>query len=933
VPRADGELLCNALPLNRRVNVFDRAYFQHSLQNKAFAIGTYQQDRAADKTSVNFSYPIISDEGQVSGVVVVVVSLDWWSQQLSGYQLPSGSIAFISDEQGAVVANFPSEVSVHGDSVEHYQVNVTPEEEYKLDTEIVMGDDGVSRIYTHKTLYTKTVGEHVTVSVGIPVDDALELANKEFVSSLFYFFSFLGVISALAIRGLNNSVVDPLQKISDATAELEKGFLSKKPKSSGAKELTVLGERFERMAAARLTAEENANKRGAELDSVFRALPDIYFKVDETGVILDYRAAAPNDLYVPPEQFLGQKMSNVLPPDLGNVFAKKIAEYCRIKEMITWEYPLEIDGELNHFEARASGITDTQEIILVIRNITKRKHDEESLLIAASVFNNSGECMVVTDSKGCVLDVNPAFIKITGYKKHEVQGHRINLLSSGMHDEKFYEAMWESLNRKGCWEGEIYNKRKNGEIFPEWLIINSIRNEEDNVVQYVALYQDISEQKRATELIWKQAHYDSLTGLPNRNSLIDYLNHEIDRAVRNNDQVAILFLDLDGFKNINDTLGHDVGDKLLKQVAGRLSGHVRSADLIARQGGDEFIIVMGRLSASTAALRLAEELLAACTESFLIEGEPVYLSASIGISFYPQDGGSTAELLKAADQAMYEAKDSGRNCFHCFTQEMQEKALKRMQLTKDLHLAYQLKQFQLYYQPIVSLQSGTITKAEALIRWNHPEQGIVPPAEFIPALEDTKLITRVGGWVLEDGRDSIQQLKEKYGPDFQLSINVSPVQFADTEQGLQKWLKQLRELGVEGNSIVIEITEGLFMESSEENLSTLLNFRDAGIQVALDDFGTGYSSLAYIQQYDIDFLKIDREFVKNLPESEDSQILCESIIAMAHQLGIKVIAEGIETNKQRKALLEMGCDYGQGYFFSKPVPLEEFLNQKRNVTA
>ncbi|WP_372742005.1 EAL domain-containing protein [Neptunomonas sp.] len=925
IPTSDGELLCNALPLSKKVNVFDRAYFQQSLTNKVFSIGTYQHDRASQSSSVNFSYPVIAADGTVTAIAVVVVSLDWWSRQLSNYNLPPSSIAFISDEETSIVANFPVQASLHGLTPGEYNVSIEAAREYDLQTEVIQGKDDLLRIFTHKTLYKKANGKTVTVSVGIPIDSALAQANYQFVTNLLYFLIFLGAVTVLAIKGLRSGILQPLQQITGATARLEKGELIENLPTNGARELSILGERFKKMAEARLKAEENAKKRSDELDSVFSALPDLYFKLNRDFIILEYRTSSPGDLYTSPDLFLSHNMLDVLPTEIGKLFQQKILEHVANKKLTTWEYPLDIGGKREFFEARANAIHQSNDMIIVIRNISRRKQYEESLLLSASVFENSSECMMVTDKDTFILNVNPAFTEVTGYTKEEVRGLKTNILSSGHHDQDFYHTLWEALKDSGCWKGEIYNRKKNGEVFPVWLSINSIYDESHQVVRYVALYRDISEQKKAADLIWQQAHFDHLTGLPNRNTLIDHMSHEITQAQRHNLLLATLFLDLDDFKHVNDTLGHDKGDQLLKLVATRLATSVRSEDLIGRQGGDEFIIIMGSLPNLTPAIRVAEKIKNSFSEPFDLEGKTVYISVSIGISFYPLDGTNSTELLKTSDQAMYAAKESGRNCYHCFKPSMQESVVQRMQLIHDLHIALEAQQFLLYFQPIVCLKTGKIQKAEALIRWNHPLHGVVLPCEFIPLAEETRLITDIGEWLFNEGCRSLKKLQQAFGSDFELSINVSPVQFLDSKSGLLPWLEKLTGQGLSASSIVIEITEGLLMTSSEESLSTLLHFRDAGIQVALDDFGTGYSSLAYIQQYDIDYLKIDREFVRQIPESTDSRVLCESIIVMAHRLGIKVIAEGIETKAQERVLTEMGCDYAQGYLYSKPVPLNEFI--------
>lgn len=925
VPSANGDLLCNALPLEQDVNVFERPYFQQSLTQHAFAIGRYQLDRASGKTSINFSYPVVDLNDQLVGVVVAVVSLDAWSQWLAEYNLPVDAVVFVTDEQARIVANYPFDSKVHGRDPDNYNVNIEPSQHYQLVTEQVTGTDQVLRIFTHQTLYTKLDNKGVTVSVGIPIDSALNHINERFMTRILSFLACVLVVTLLAIKILNTSLIKPLEKLTQATFNLRLGIQPQGLNTQGAKEIRILEEHFLRMSSARLTAERVAKKRSSELDAVFSALPDLYFRVDTQEVIVDYRAANTNDLYVSPDVFVGNKISDVLPEEIGQLWQQKTAELRDKKEVVTWEYRLSILGDEQHFEARVNSISNSQDIIVVIRNISERKKDEESLKLAASVFSNSRECMVVTDHNGSIIDVNPAFTQVTGYQKHEVLGKNPSILASGIHGDEFYAKLWQCLSKDGRWEGEIYNKRKDGEVFPEWLSINAIYQADGSVSHFIALYRDITEQKKSTEIIWRQAHYDPLTNLPNRRTLSDHLNHQLSVAQRNQTLSAVLFIDIDDFKHINDSLGHDMGDLLLQRVAQRLRDNTRSQDMIARQGGDEFIVVMGDLSSISPVIRLAERLLTSFERPFLLKEETIFVSASVGLAFYPNDGETAAELLKKADQAMYAAKQAGKNCFRCFTQIMQDQAEQRIRLVRELRYALQDSQFELYYQPIVSLKTGKVAKAEALIRWNHPERGLVAPDEFIPLAEQTKLIIPIGEWVFNKSCQVLKTLQQRYGEDFRLSINVSPVQFADAECKLLKWPEYLSGNDIQPSSIVVEITEGLLMDNKGKSLSALLHFRDAGFQVSLDDFGTGYSSLAYIQEYDIDYLKIDRHFVQQLNGPADSAILCESIIVMAHKLGIEVIAEGVETLEQQQALADMGCDYVQGYLYSRPIPLAKFI--------
>lgn len=562
--------------------------------------------------------------------------------------------------------------------------------------------------------------------------------------------------------------------------------------------------------------------------------------------------------------------------------------------------------------------------ITMALDITERKRAEEEMRLASLVFRNSSEGMTITDADATIISVNPAFSALTGYAPDEVIGKNPRILKSGRHDAGFYEAMWRDINNTGHWQGEIWNRRKNGEVYAELLIINTIYHDNGMPHRRVALFSDITQRKKDEELIWQQANYDSLTGLPNRRMFYDRLQQEINKAQRSGLPLVLIFLDLDRFKEVNDTLGHDMGDNLLKQVSQRLLGCVRSYDTVARLGGDEFTIVMGELNEMDSVERVAQDILQKLSEPFPLGDEVFQTSVSIGITLYPKDGETLEELLKNADQAMYAAKQQGRNRYNYFTPSMQESALARMRMINDLRSALADNQFRLYYQPIIELKTGVIQKAEALIRWQHPVRGLVGPYEFIRIAEETGMIVEIGDWVF---RESVRQLgvwRSFLCDEFQISINKSPLQFTSTEDIQSKWFDHLQELGLPGQSLVIEITEGLLLDASSDVINKLLELRDAGIQVSLDDFGTGYCSLSYLKKFDIDYLKIDQSFVHNLASGSADLALCEAIIVMAHKLGLKVIAEGVETEEQCSLLNNIGCDYGQGYLFSKPVPPDEF---------
>jgi len=449
------------------------------------------------------------------------------------------------------------------------------------------------------------------------------------------------------------------------------------------------------------------------------------------------------------------------------------------------------------------------------------------------------------------------------------------------------------------------------------------RDEAGKPVRMTGTLSDISQKKASDELVWYHASFDSLTGLPNRRLFRDRLAQEVKKAHRMGSDVALLFIDLDRFKDVNDFLGHDAGDLLLKQAGERLQACVRDTDTVTRPGGDEFTVILTDIRGDTHVENVARKLIDSVTAPFRLAQGVAHISASIGITLYPADGDDPEELIRNADQAMYAAKAAGRNQFSYFTRSMQEEAHRRLHLRRELGKALKRDQLRVHYQPVVELGSRQIAKAEALLRWHHPKLGTVSPSEFIPLAEESGLINSIGDWVFTQAAPWSQRWGTQTGQPFQISVNRSPVQFL-SKQTSPGWLAFLEELGLPGNSITVEITEGLLLNASTLVAETLLQYRDAGIQVALDDFGTGYSSMAYLKRFDIDYLKIDQSFVKDIDTNAGSRAIAESIIVMAHRLGLKVIAEGIETDEQHNILQAAGCDYGQGFLFSKAVPPDEF---------
>ncbi|WP_229632091.1 putative bifunctional diguanylate cyclase/phosphodiesterase [Pseudoduganella violaceinigra] len=462
--------------------------------------------------------------------------------------------------------------------------------------------------------------------------------------------------------------------------------------------------------------------------------------------------------------------------------------------------------------------------------------------------------------------------------------------------------------------------RKDGSEMWATLATNPIFDADGSYLGALALVSDITERKLSSELIWHQANYDALTALPNRNMFQDRLAQEMKKARRDGLFLALLFIDLDQFKEINDRLGHEMGDALLVEAARRIAACVRASDTLARLGGDEFVVILPGLDQVSNAERVAQQIIAALNRPFLLGESSGSVSASIGIALHPSDANDPEQLLRNADQAMYAAKNAGRNRYSYFTPDMQAAAQLRLRITHDLQMAVSNQQFELHYQPIVNLHTGAIERAEALLRWRHPERGMLNPAEFIGSAEASGVILEIGDWVFRHAADQAKRWQEELGRPFQISVNQSPVQFRLGQEFFEEWMRYVERLGLAPRSIVIEITERLLLDESGPVMERLRQFRSMGLQVALDDFGTGHSVLAHLKKFDIDYLKIDRSFVMDLAGDSGDLALCEGIIVMAHKLGLKVVAEGVETETQLNLLKAAGCDYAQGYVYAHPMP-------------
>ncbi|HUW50526.1 MAG TPA: EAL domain-containing protein [Sulfuricella sp.] len=565
----------------------------------------------------------------------------------------------------------------------------------------------------------------------------------------------------------------------------------------------------------------------------------------------------------------------------------------------------------------------TEQLLAAIRKSAWSAKAELEMQLASKVFESSSDAIVITDRGNTIIAVNPAFCQITGFAENEAIGQTPSILKSGRHDHAFYQDMWRSIKKTGNWSGEVWNRRKNGEIYAEWLTLNTVKNHLEEITHYVAIFADITERKQAEEHVHHLAHYDVLTDLPNRTLLYDRLGQALITAHRNESKTAVMFIDLDRFKVINDTLGHSIGDLLLQEVADRLSNCIRQGDTVSRLGGDEFVILLTELNTPDDAYTVAQKLLDSVAQPFMLKGHELHISASIGVSFYPDDGVSTETLMKNADIAMYRAKEIGRNNCQFYHADMNSRSFERLAMETSIRRAIEQVQFELYYQPRIAMSSKKIVGMEALIRWHHPDLGLVSPAQFIPLAEETGLILPLGEWVLRAAAMQGQAWLEAGLEPLHIAVNVSARQFRQADF-VGKVEQILSETGFNPDYLELELTESTLMTHAEENIKVLNKFKAMGIRIAIDDFGTGYSSLGYLKRLPVDILKIDRSFISDITEDRDDAAIAEAIISMAQSLSLRVVAEGVETIEQLEFIEARKCDEVQGFYFSQAVPAEQF---------
>jgi diguanylate cyclase (GGDEF)-like protein/PAS domain S-box-containing protein len=596
------------------------------------------------------------------------------------------------------------------------------------------------------------------------------------------------------------------------------------------------------------------------------------------------------------------------------------------------------DGHWHHFRAHwqimpaSHGVAAHTFAVVILRDTEALLCAERELAMIAQVFANSLEGILITDLSGVIVRVNRAFTEITGYQPGDVMGKKPSLLRSGVDDETLFAHIRPRLEEGGHWQGELLNRRRDGTLFPASISISAVNNSRGEMQGLITSFRDITESKSSEERIRHLAYYDPLTALPNRTLFSDRLQQEMQRAQRSNRLVALLFLDLDRFKEVNDSMGHGIGDQLLKQVADRLQQCVRADDTVARMGGDEFTIILcdlpSRARAVASATSVSEKIMQALAQPFWLVGREIFLSTSIGIALCPYDGEEAPLLLRNADTAMYHAKESGKNNFQFYAESMNARSAERLDLQSAMHRAVIDEQFELRYQPIVRLRDRRLIGAEALLRWRHPQKGLISPSEFVPIAEESGLIVPIGAWVLEKACRQLAAWQADGIHIERIAVNLSARQFSDGDLA-GTVIRALDSSGVAADQLELELTESILMDDVGHSLGQLQDLKAMGVRLAIDDFGTGYSSLNYLKQFPLNCLKIDRAFVRELADEQDQRIV-RAIIALARSFNLEVLAEGIEDTEQLQALEALGCDKGQGFYFSRPLTGEEFRHYSHN---
>lgn len=930
IPGVDGDLLCNAKMTDKRVNVADRSYFQDAIKNRDFSIGQFQVDRAIGITSINFAYPVINPvNDEIVAVSVAVISLEWWSKYLAESNLPFNSVAYITDHEDNIIATYPDNKKLLGTKLGHNEINTVP-----LTLGILPFKQSInhSRMFASRPLFENS--DLIKISVGIPLNEELVKINKRLLNISGWILIVILMIFITATWAIRKSILTPLKGLLHFVEDLEQGKEITNISLGGSSELVDLQQRFNSMAKTRLLAEqklknsefslrESENKLKNHIDNT----PLGCISWDKDFNCTDWNDSAEKIFGYQKNEALGGKASAlIIDPQLKHQIK---TVYCFLSEYQNSKYinkSITKDGRTIICEWYNTLMTDKNGNIIgmtsLVQDITEGKLLEAQLKLVANVFTHAKEGIIITNASGNIIDVNEAFVFITGYERNEILGKNPRILKSERQSPLFYEQLWQSLLRNGYWHGEIWNKRKDHEIYPELLTISAVYDDSDIVKNYVGLFTDISDIKQHQIQLEHMAHYDLLTSLPNRVLLADRLNQAILQSQRNQKVLAVAFLDLDGFKDINDIHGHDVGDQLLISIASTLKRALRDGDTLSRFGGDEFVAILTDFEHLDDFKPILQRLLCAASEAITVQGILLKVSVSIGVTLYPLDDAEGDQLIRHADQAMYVAKQKGKNCYHLFDSESESVIKSQIESIQHLNLALENEEFVLYYQPKVNMKTGEVIGTEALIRWLHPVKGILPPASFLPLIENHSLSIKLGEWVISTALKQISHW-QAVGLDLPVSVNIGALQLQqqDFVERLAMLLSQYPDVSPEVLQLEVLETSAL---GDVMDVSNIMNAcLELGVSFAIDDFGTGYSSLTYLRRLPAYLIKVDQTFVRDMLIDPEDHAIVLGVIALAHSFNRKVIAEGVETIAHGTELLQLGCELAQGYGIARPMPADE----------
>jgi diguanylate cyclase (GGDEF)-like protein/PAS domain S-box-containing protein len=868
------------------VDVHDRDYFRNWLAETqpGIFIGVPVKPRVSVKHDgewvLTFSLPILGRGGEFLGVALATVDPGYFARLYSAIDIDRRTQITVMRGDGILLARFPHVEDLMGKSVAHgpiFQEGLSRSDEGMLRyTSVVDNTDRLSA-------FRRLKDYPLVLVVGMSGSDIKRQWGERTFYVVLLTLIFLGILTRLHFRQRRQ-----LEGAEAARAALEENE-----------------QRF-RSLFDEAPVGHALNRRS---DGHFLAINSAFAEI--TG----YTREELNRLSywdLTPERYADEEARQLHALDTNGRYGPYQKHYIRK------------DGSLVAVRLSGSLVTTPdgeKRIISVVEDISRYERAESRVKLLASVFEHSGEGFLITDHENRIIEINPSFTKLTGYRPEEVIGRNPKLLSSGRATPEQYREMWEAIRDKGVWQGEIWDRHKNGHIYPKWLTVSVVRDDQGRITHHIGSFTDITEHKAAEERIHYLAHHDALTQLPNRFNLHGRLEQALAAAERDHRQVAVMFIDMDRFKNINDSLGHHVGDALLVEVAQRLRDSTRHSDIVARLGGDEFVVVLTETEIA-AIPALAGKIISRLGEAYFIAERELSSTPSIGISVYPEDGDSVEELMKNADTAMYHAKAMGRNNYQFFAASMNESAAEGLALESGLRRALEREEFLLHYQPQIEIASGRIIGFEALIRWQHPEMGLIPPFKFIPIAEETGLILPMGKWVVEEALRQLAAWDKLGVSGLRMAVNLSAHQLRDPT--LQEFLvAELARHGLDGKRLELEITESVAMQHPERTTPVLDRLRELGIELAIDDFGTGYSSLAYLKKLPLDRLKLDRSFVMDIEHDSNDATISAATISLAHSLGLAVVAEGVETAAQLEFLRSLNCDFAQGYYFSKPLPAEE----------